>query len=308
MKQFRNNILILFLITIFLSCIPFSKSRSVSPYLSTAYSEINKGSAYYKKGCYQNAIEHFFRAYELFTLSDMPESAAMTLNNIGSVYRALGDHEKAVMFFDEAFYIYNNLKKQSGIIQALSNKAAALIDLNLLNEAEKLIEKAQKTDKNFVPLLNNSGILLTRKKEFKQAEIIFKKALSKISSENFYETAMVHSSLGSLFMKTEQIEEALNHFEKALDADRILGFHSGMADDLENMAQASLLLGKTAEAVNYWKRSIKLYSLLGWNKKVNTSMEKWEKIANQAGIDISLIKFFTDLWFKNKSLEMICGD
>ena len=90
-------------------------------------SEITTGSLLYKKGCYTQSLNHFFKAHDLFAVSDNLEGTALCLNNIGNVYKAFGDTESALLFYDESCSIYLALGDHKGAVHALSNKAAALI-------------------------------------------------------------------------------------------------------------------------------------------------------------------------------------
>jgi hypothetical protein len=53
--------------------------------------EIQKGTTWYQKGCYKRSLEHFFRAHELFAASDQLDGVAMSMNNIGNIYRIMED-------------------------------------------------------------------------------------------------------------------------------------------------------------------------------------------------------------------------
>ncbi len=104
--------------------------------------QVAKGNESYKKGCYNLAYEYFMRGYELSSASDQQAGTAVCLNNIGNIYRALGDPESSLDFFDEAQSVYVHLADRAGLRQVLSNKAAALISLNRFEQAEKALADA----------------------------------------------------------------------------------------------------------------------------------------------------------------------
>ena len=109
------------------------------PAVATAMKEIRKGNDRYRKGCYPQALEHFLRAHELLAANDYQFGVAMSLNNIGTVYRATGDADSAALFFETAGRIYAELDDVPGYLQAQSNMAAARIDQNRFEDAEKLL-------------------------------------------------------------------------------------------------------------------------------------------------------------------------
>ena len=102
---------------------------------------------WYKMRCYNNSVKHFFRAHELFSASDQLGGVAFCLNNIGNVYKNIGEFDTALLFFDESFVIYSNIQDEEGTIQALANKAAVLITGKRLKKAEKVLEIAERIAK-----------------------------------------------------------------------------------------------------------------------------------------------------------------
>jgi len=107
--------------------------------------EIKKGTYLYKKGCYERSLEHFLKAHELFVFSDDLSGVAMSMNNIGNVYRTTGRIFSATQFFDESCRIFLYINDIEGAVQSLSNKTAALIEGGRLEEAIKEIAEFAKS-------------------------------------------------------------------------------------------------------------------------------------------------------------------
>ena len=105
-----------------------------------AIKQLQKGVAWYQRGCFQQSLEAFTKAHELFTASDRLPGVAMSLNNIGNVYRYIGDTRSALLFFQEAYEIFSQLDNLEGVIQALSNQAAIHIQNNQLDAAATTIQ------------------------------------------------------------------------------------------------------------------------------------------------------------------------
>jgi tetratricopeptide (TPR) repeat protein len=234
----------------------------------------------------------------------------MNLNNIGNVYRHSGDNKSAVLFFEESFSIYKEIGDDKGAVQVLSNKAATLIDDGMLDEAAKTLNDAEDIAKKnnilFGALLNTKGILLIKKKEYEKAEEVLQTALTTIDSENYSVFATVNFTLGNLMIETERYEQAVYFFETALEADRLSGFSKGIADDLTAMGSVFLLQKKNNQAVSVFKRSLKIYALLGNQKKVHHVMEQLETVSKSTGIDLSVTKHFVNRWLEGKAIEKPC--
>ncbi len=272
--------------------------------------EINRGTGWYRKGCYQKSLEHFFRAHELFAAADQQSGVAMSMNNIGTVYRLMGDGNSALLFFEESYRTYMDIGDHPGALQALSNKAAVLIDRGRLEEAQHVLDTADQMartrDKPFEPPLINRGILLIKKGKYLQAEELLNQALDRTNTSSFSELATINYALGNLLLQTGHPEKAVAYFEASLAADRVNGFYKGMADNLAALGSVCLNQRKIEEAVKYFNRGIKIYALLGDKEKVSEIMEKLSAASQQAIIDISVTQHFVDRWLEGKILENPC--
>lgn len=309
MKRFNAFFILLFALFWF-ACAGGNSAKKIPEHITAGMKEMTKGIARYNKGCYKDSLEYFFRAHELFVASDQLSGVAMSLNNIGNVYRITGDFESALLFFDEAFAIYSDMGDPLGGVQVLSNKVAALIDGGRLEEAEKALNTAEEmAEKNrilFGPLLSNRGILLIKKAQYRGAEELMQMVLANTDPENLSEFATVNFAFGNLMLETQRYEKAIDFFKTALKADRLSGFNKNIADDLAAIGSACLKLGKDELAVNFLKRSVEIYALIGNHKKVQNIMEKLEKVSEKTGIDLSITKHFVNRWLEGKALESPC--
>lgn len=269
-----------------------------------------KGIIRYNQGCYQHALDYFLKAHELFSASDQLSGVAMSLNNIGNVYRIMGDGKSAVLFFEESFKIYTDIGDHKGAVQVLSNKAAALIDGGRLQEAAENLDAAEalarKKGISYIPLLNNRGVLLTKTKDYTQAEKILTKALAETDSADSSAFATVNFALGKLMLASQRYEDAIGFLEAALAADRSTGFYKGIADDLAAIGTAYLYLDNKEAGVDYLKRSIKIYALIGRVKKVEEILLDLENISKTSGYDVSVTLHFVNQWLEGKTLESLC--
>ncbi|MDO9566722.1 MAG: tetratricopeptide repeat protein [Candidatus Desulfaltia sp.] len=310
MKRF-NAFVILIAVLFFFGCAGGNAVKQKPDHIISGMKEIKKGTAWYQKGCYKRSLEHFFRAHELFTASDQLDGVAMSMNNIGNIYRIMEDIDSSLLFFEESISIYQDIKDYSGLVQALSNKAAVLIDSDKLEEAAGVLRSAEDiAQKNSIPanhILNKFGILFIKKKEYSRAEEILNTALANTDSANQSEYATVNFALGTLMRETGRHEKAVYFFNVALDTDRLSGFHKGIADDLSAIGDINFSQGKYEPAANYFKRSIKIYALIENRNKVSEIMDRLVKAAEKAGLDISITKHFVKNWLEGKAFESPCN-
>ena len=215
MKRWLPIISALMLLYTAVSCAGGNASLKEPDPLPPAAEELSKGNAWYRKGCYQNALTDFLRAHQLFTAHDDLPGIATNLNNIGNVYGKLGDFESALLFFGSSQAIYRDIDDIDGAVQALSNKAEVLTRSNRLEDAEATLEAAQKlNDRNggkSASLLNNWGVLLTRKKAYAEAEQKLTAAREASDPEDHAQTASIHFALGNLMSATGRYAQGLEH-------------------------------------------------------------------------------------------------
>ena len=275
---------------------------------------MKKGLEWYQKGCYRRSLEYFFRAYELYSASDLLDGVAMSLNNIGAIYRITGKYEEAVSHFDEAYAIYLYLNDQKGAVKALSNKAATFIHMGKLGKAGEVIEEAVRgvpADGKkglLIPVLQNKGVLLTKMGSYGAAEEVLANCLTQAHTLDPTGRASLHFAFGNLMLTTGRPAEAIASFEKALSADREIGFYQGMADDLFSLGLAYTRLGQDKEAVRSWKRSVKIFAMIDQPRQIHETMEYLREAARREGVDISVTEAFVERWRQGRLYESPCRD
>ena len=298
----------------FFACATGKPEKQIPRHLSAGGKQMQKGFAWYQKGCYRKAREYFFRAYELYSASDMLDGVAMSLNNLGTICRITGNYKEAVSFFDEAHVLYCDSNNRMGAVKALSNKAAVLIHMGSLDKAGQVIEEAlqglpEKTNQALlIPVLQNKGVLLTKKGEYKAAEEVLATCLDQAGGLDPMAKASLHFAFGNLMLKFERPADAIASFEKALSTDRELGFYKGMADDLLYLGRAYIKLGKDEKAAKSFKRSVKIFALIDQADQVQETMKYLKRTAQKAGVDISVTEAFVERWRQGGLFESPCRD
>jgi tetratricopeptide (TPR) repeat protein len=275
-----------------------------------AHKHLQKGVGWYQRGCFHKSLEELTKAHELFTASDLLPGVAMSLNNIGNVYRYIGDTRSAVLFYQEAYAIYSHLENHDGAIQALSNHAAILIQNDQLDEAAATIQKAttlaESVGRVAAQVLNNQGILLTRQKRFMDAESILALALEATSPQNVPTRATSYSALGNLMTAKEEYTQAIKFYQKALAIDQQIDFHPGIADNLNAIGNAYFQMQHYAQAAVYLQRSVKIYAMFRDTKQVSSTMGRLEECTQHADIDLTVTHHFVEKWLKGEVLEHPC--
>lgn len=73
--------------------------------------------------------------------------------------------------------------EQGFTVDVLSALGSANLHLGRLNQAEDLLRKAAKEDRNFVPALNNLGVVLMERGQYGEARVLFQQAFAADSGQ-----------------------------------------------------------------------------------------------------------------------------
>lgn len=284
--------------------------RTDPPHMTGGTEQISLGNTAYRQGCYTAALKSYYRAYEIYSASDQPAGVAMSLNNMGNVYRAKGEPAGALKYFEEAGTLYARSGDKQGLRQVLANHAAALINMGKLDQAEAVLDRAEKLklpdNPGFLPLIINRGILFTRRGDFKAAEKMLDTALAKPQASE-PDAAAAHYAMGKLKLDLGQIKTAAGYFQAALKADQAAGFYAGMADDLQRLGDAHSRLGEPDAAVDYWKRSVRIYALIGNNQETGVMMKKLHAEAARTGASLEIVEAFVKNCRDSRNRDRLCN-
>lgn len=286
------------------------KTEVIVPgHLGAGDEQTARGMPFYERGCYARAQEHFTRAHELYTAVGDRRGMAMSANNIGVVYRAAGEAQAAIPFFEDALRIYRGLGEPDRVRQTLSNLAAAQVDAGDTESAGRNIDEALKIETRqapFAPAMTVKGVLLARQGDAKEAEAMLKEALAEIGRRHPEGEAAPNSAMGELLLGQARYREAVSYFERALASDRKAGFYRGIADDLAALGRCSAGLRDDAAAVAFWEQSVRIYALLGMEEKVRSTLGLLEEAAKRSNLDIDLTRALADRWLRGQMTESLC--
>lgn len=289
---------------------PTVTGRGGDEAMRRSMSELDAGTRLYQKGCYQQSLSRFFRAFELFAAFDRPDGTAMCLNNIGNAYNALNDIDTAILFYDEALATYTRIHDNKGMVHTLVNKATALTRHNRLSEARAALDRAEELAGQadaFPMLLVSRGILAMKQQHPDASERLLLQALALADPQNPPAMATIHFTLGELMMKTNRPAMSIPYFQEALRYDRQMLFRQGIAKDLAFMGDAQAAIGKRKEAVTCYKRSFMIYALMENEEETAAVRKKLEAAEGVAAGDMSMMQFLMDYWEQNGTGLSLCN-
>lgn len=159
------------------------------------------GSALRDKGEFSEAIGYYYQALAILEPMDFPTSLMLLYERIGTCYRRMENEQQSEIFTKKALILaqkYNN----------------------------KLV---------MYPCMANLGLTYKRQKRYAEALAMLTQVANESQQPNI--VAPIEVNLGSLYLEQKKMQEAANHYEKALFLARKNGFrepharaHIGLAE------------------------------------------------------------------------------
>jgi CHAT domain-containing protein/Tfp pilus assembly protein PilF len=155
---------------------------------------------------------------------------ADTLNNIGMVYRDLGDKQKAMDYYNQALPVYSQAGDRG-------NQAHELINLGIVHS--DLGERQKALD------YYNQALAMAREASDRASE------------------AGALNNLGIVYQDIGQSQKALEYYDQSLQLNRQLGDLSGEAETLNNIGNVYSGLGEKRKALDYYSQAMPIYRQAG---------------------------------------------
>jgi tetratricopeptide (TPR) repeat protein len=309
MRFFRPFLLIVTACT-YLACASGTPPRKVCEDIHQGIRYLNKGTADFNKGCYRKALEQIQESHERFAIvDDLPGSAA-SLNTLANIYYRLGDFESALLVYNEAIALFEQLDQRTAQTRALANKAATLIAAGRLDEASQVLGHADEISQDSNALhglrLKTRALLRMARNDFQGAEDLLVAALRHASETNPALCADIHYTLAHVKLTLRHPQDAVSHLNSALKLDRSAGAYFSIGLDLAALGSCFEDLGDDVEAVSFYKRSLKIFALLEAHDKVQWVQSRLKTSANKAGLNLEAILHWTDQWLAGRNQAGLC--
>jgi serine phosphatase RsbU (regulator of sigma subunit)/Tfp pilus assembly protein PilF len=243
------------------------------------------GAAHYYLGDYNQALEEWMASVEILktresrapdsiTRSDLTDQRAFLLNNIGVVYKTMGEYDKAIEYYQE------NLRLQEQIGNTLQEAQARSNIANVYFAFEIDFEKALEQYKESLDLF------LKYNKEKPD------------DPRGIRGLAQTYINLGIVYKELDTLNMALENFRRALDYYTQLGDRAGIASVQRNIGMIQLEGRAYNEALKAVQSSLAYYREIGQRK------EEAEDLKNIGKIYYRMKQYPQALDYLNQSLEI----
>ncbi|MBI5062370.1 MAG: tetratricopeptide repeat protein [Desulfatitalea sp.] len=268
----------------------------------------NRGATLFNKGCHRRALDYFQSAHQRYTAADNLEKVAETLVGIGDIYYRLGDMPSALHVYDDALEVYRSLGDPSGTALSLSDKAAALIALERLDDAAATLDRADALPAapQAALRLKTRALLSIRQNQATEARALLEKALAAAASGEEAIQSGIYFALGHLDLTENRPAAAKENFAEALRIDRLTGAYHDIARDLEALGNCDLRLEDHRAAVHHFKRSAKIFALLQEKQRAESVLGQLEASAAKTDMDVQATAQWVRQWLADPAGADLC--
>ena len=196
---------------------------------------------------------------------------AASYNNLGIVYRDLGQYNEAKEYYEKALIIRKKIfgEEHANVAASYHNLGIVYEDLGQYNEAKEYYEKVLIIRKKIfgeehadvAASYNNLGSVYRNLGQYNEAKEYYEKALiisKKICGEEHADIAGSYNNLGIVYRNLGQYNEAKEYYEKALIiSKKICGEeHADVAGSYNNLGIVYRNLGQYNEAEEYNEKAL----------------------------------------------------
>lgn len=255
------------------------------------------GVAYYYAANDQQALENSVHAYRIFESNQDTANLASLSNNIGAMYRLLGDLDNAIDMYRKAIHFKKFFDRPLWLSSSYHNLAIAFDESGQLDSARKYAQKAlniriKENSLRGMALSNTFfGVLYEKELKLDSSIIYFSNAIS--IDEQLKDTTNLTYDLSS--RASVNLKKG-NYIQAIKDADRSQAFSPDIETVIVNinvLGDAWKNLGRYKKAVEYKDQYLQL----------RDSVDRAEK---EASLQQLQVQFETEL--KQKEIEALEAD
>ncbi|MDP8241220.1 MAG: CHAT domain-containing tetratricopeptide repeat protein [Candidatus Hatepunaea meridiana] len=262
--------------TILILFIFFTANTSLS---QTADDYYNLAKHAQKEYRYDDAIKYFQLAGDLFIKVGRKDYYATMLNEIGVMYKTLGQYDKAIEYFTKVLAIDEELGMKEGIATTLNNIGLVYQTWGQYDRAIKHYTKALAIAKELgqqgsvATLLNNIGMINKAWGKYDKAVEHFSKALV-IFKEHGQQgsVATLLNNIGTVYYLWGQHDKANEYYTKALVINKELGKKDGIAVSLNNIGSVYKDRGQYKKAIENYTEALSVHKEIRQQEGIATDL------------------------------------
>ena len=230
---------------------------------------------------------------------------AKSNNNLGIVYRDLGDFEKALKLSTESLTTNDSLVKASAYNNiGVVNRNLANYDEALINYLKALDIYQEKDLKSELATTYNSIGLVYSYNDINDKAIEYHLKAKDIfeALDNKKGISEVYNNIAIIYANDGELETALDYFKYSLDIETILDDKKGMAESVNNVGAVYYYLNEIDSALVYFRKSLTIEKSIGDLAGISASYNNLANVLIDVGrLDNTKTYIDSAMYFAEKS-------
>lgn len=247
----------------------YAKNNSLEKTIGKVYKSM--GVTAYQGHDYQLALELYDKATEAFDQIEDHSAKATVLNNIGLVYKQLGNNEKALEYYQQAYTIQFEMKDLQAYATTNINIAGYYFQLGEFDKAYDAYYQAQlifheiQDSLRYAQVTNNLANVYWQWDQNEKALQLLDEAGEIYKAYDLsMDISRVLYTQGLIFAYDfGDYEQALDKFNQSLDYRTKSGNTQGIANVMINIANVWMEQERYEEAFSFFERGLHMHEAIG---------------------------------------------
>jgi CHAT domain-containing protein/uncharacterized protein HemY len=222
-----------------------------------------QGAEQYQRRQFQAALQAWEAALNLYRQAGDRQGEAMLLNNLGMVFRTLGEYQQAIEYYEQSLAIAREIQNRRGEANTLGNLGNVYLTLGQYQQAIDYYEPSLAIAREIQDrqeeayTLNNLGVAFRSLGEYEQAIAYLEQHLALVREiqDRPGETISL-GNLGNAYLLVGKYQRAIDYQAQSLALAREIQDRKGESDALGGLGLGYFALGQYRQAIDYHQQSL----------------------------------------------------
>ncbi|GBO54374.1 hypothetical protein APA_2322 [Pseudanabaena sp. lw0831] len=246
------------------------QSQTTQDRRSEADQLINLGNQQFNKSQYQEALQSYQLALDIYRAIEDRKGEGNSLNNLGNTYDSLGQYQKAIDFFQQSLITAKQIGDLYSEGRVLGNLGLVYDSLGQYQKAidyhQQSLEISKKLGNRMGEnaSLNNLGLAYDSLGQYQKSIDYYQQSLA-ISKQvgDLNGQGISLTNLGTAYRNLRQYQRAIDFHQQSLAILKNSGDRNGEAISLNNLGLAYQDLGQYQKAIDLFQQSLTIKKQIG---------------------------------------------